>query len=83
MTVRTIRASVEESDRILEGKVRYIFRGANEFFRVGDVIEFAAYKDTKRVLHKNNEKKYIVTTVSNYLQAPVIKGFQVIGFRSA
>lgn len=82
MTVRTIKTTKAEADRIIENKVHHIFRSANERIRAGDVIQFLAYKDGKPVTHKINSKGYIVTIVQDSGLAPVQDGWQAVGFRN-
>lgn len=81
MTVRTIKTHSAEADRICDNKIRFIFRNAREHIKEGDVIQFLCIKDKRPVLHKINNRSFVVTEVNDCMTAPVAKGFQVIGFR--
>lgn len=81
MTVRTIKTTEEEANRILENKVRFIFRSDKDCFRETDIIQFRVIKNLHDVLHKIDSKKYVVTAVMDCMTAPVVKGYQFIAFR--
>lgn len=81
MTVRTIKTTEEEANRILENKVRFIFRSDKDCFREADIIQFRVIKNLHDVLHKIDSKKYVVTAVMDCMTAPVVKGYQFIAFR--
>lgn len=81
MTVRTIKTTEEEANRILENKVRFIFRSDKDCFRETDIIQFRVIKNLHDVLHKIDSKKYVVTAVMNHRDAPIVEGYQFISFR--
>lgn len=81
MIVRTIKTTVGEAEEIITDRLRHIYRSDKELFRKGDVIEFLVIKDRKRIPHKIDNASYVITSVENSLTAPVLKRYQIIGFR--
>lgn len=81
MTMRTIKTTEEEANKILENKIRFIFRSDRDYFKEGDLIAFRVVKNLNPVLHKIDKRGYIVTAVMDYRDAPVVKGYQFIAFR--
>lgn len=82
MTVRTIKTTKGEAEEILANRLRHIYRSDKQVFRNGDVIEFLVIHNHKPVAHKIDDKAYVVTSVEDCMTAPVLKGWQLIGFRS-
>lgn len=81
MTIRTIKATEAEANKILEGKLRFIIRGDRDFFKENDIIKFRVIKNLHDVLHKIDSKKYVVTAVMDHMDAPIVEGYQFISFR--
>lgn len=81
MTIRTIKTTEAEANKILEGKLRFIIRGDRDFFKENDIIKFRVIKNLHDVLHKIDSKKYVVTAVMDHMDAPIVKGYQFIAFR--
>ena len=82
MTIRTINTNMEEAEKILKDKVRFVFRSNREFIQEGDVIQFLVIKDKRPItMHKLNSLSFVVTDVRDDLTAPIEKGLQIIGFR--
>ena len=81
MTIRTIKTNEAEANRIIENKVRFLFRSDKECFRENDIITFRVIKNLHDVLHKIDSKRYVVTAVMDCMTAPVVKGYQFIAFR--
>lgn len=81
MTIRTIKTTEGEANKIIEGKVRFIIRSDRDFFKENDIIKFRVIKNLHDVLHKIDSKKYVVTAVMDYMDAPIVKGYQFIAFR--
>ena len=81
MTIRTIKTTEAEANKILENKLRFIIRGDKDFFKENDIIKFRVIKNLHDVLHKIDSKKYIVTAVMDHMDAPIVKGYQFISFR--
>lgn len=81
MTMRTIKTTEAEANRIIENKVRFVIRSDRDCFKENDVIQFRVIKNLHDVLHKIDSKKYIVTTVMDYRDAPIVEGYQFISFR--
>lgn len=81
MTIRTIKTTEAEANKILEGKLRFLVRGDRDFFKENDIIKFRVIKNLHDVLHKIDSKKYVVTVVMDYRDAPIVEGHQLIGFR--
>ena len=81
MTVRTIKITEDEAKRIVDNKIRFIFRGNRACFKENDIIKFRVIKDLHDVLHAIDSRKYIVTAVMDHLDAPVLEGYQFIAFR--
>ena len=81
MTIRTIKTTEAEANKILDNKLRFIIRGDKDFFKENDIIKFRVIKNLHDVLHKIDSKKYVVTTVMDHMDAPIGKGYQFISFR--
>lgn len=81
MTIRTIKTTEAEANKILDNKLRFIIRGDKDFFKENDIIKFRVIKNLHDVLHKIDSKKYIVTAVMDHMDAPIVKGYQFISFR--
>ena len=81
MTIRTIKVTDSEAHKIIENKLRFIFRSDRDFYKENDIIKFRVIKNLHDVLHKIDEKTYVVTKVMDYKDAPVVKGYQIIAFR--
>ena len=81
MTIRTIMTHDAEANEILENKIRFMFRGDKEHFKVNDVIHFRVMKGGKEILHKINSKAYVITAIVDHANAPIEDGFLLIGFR--
>ena len=52
MTIRTIKTTEAEANKILEDKLRFIIRGDRDFFKENDIIKFRVIKNLHDVLHK-------------------------------
>ena len=81
MTMRIIKTTEDEANRILDNKVRFVFRNDKACFKVNDIIQFRVIKNLHDVLHKIDRKRYIVTEVLDCTLAPVVEGYQFIAFR--
>ena len=81
MTMRTIKTTEAEANRILENKVRFVIRNERDCFKENDIIQFRVIKNLHDVLHKIDSKKYVVTAVMNHRDAPIVEGYQFIAFR--
>lgn len=81
MTIRTIKTNEAEANKIVEGRLRFIIRDDRDFFKENDIIKFRVIKNLHDVLHKIDSKNYIVTAVMNHMDAPIVEGYQLIGFR--
>ena len=76
-----IRTSVEEADEIAKGNKTFIFRDESFKYGYGDDISFIVCKFGKPTRHPIDGKKFRVTYVST--EAPIDKGWKVVGFRRA
>ena len=81
MTIRKIKTTEAEANKILDGKLRLIIRGDRDFFKETDIIKFRVIKNLHDVLHKIDSKKYVVTAVMDHRDAPIVEGYQFIAFR--
>ena len=81
MIIRTIKTTEDEANRILENRLRFIIRGDKDFFKENDIIKFRVIKNLHDVLHQIVSKKYIVTVVMDHMDAPIVEGYQFIGFK--
>lgn len=81
MTIRTIKTTEAEANKIIDGKIRFIIRGDKDFYKENDIIKFRVIKNLHDVLHKIDSKKYVVTAVMDHRDAPIIEGYQFIAFR--
>ena len=81
MTMRTIKTTEAEANRIIENKVRFVIRNERDCFKENDIIQFRVIKNLHDVLHKIDSRKYVVTAVMNHRDAPIVEGYQFIGFR--
>lgn len=81
MTMRTIKTTEAEANRIIENKVRFVIRNEKDCFKENDIIQFRVIKNLHDVLHKIDSRKYVVTAVMNHMDAPIVEGYQFIAFR--
>ena len=81
MTIRTIKTTEAEANKIIDGKIRFIIRGDKDFYKENDIIKFRVIKNLHDVLHKIDSKKYVVTAVMDHRDAPIVEGYQFISFR--
>lgn len=81
MTIRTIKTTEAEANKIIDGKIRFIIRGDKDFYKENDIIKFRVIKNFHDVLHKIDPKKYVVTAVMDHRDAPIVEGYQFIAFR--
>ena len=81
MTMRTIKTTQAEANRIIENKVRFVIRGEKDRFKENDIIQFRVIKNLHDVLHKIDSRKYVVTAVMTHRDAPIVEGYQFIAFR--
>lgn len=81
MTIRTIKTTEAEANKIVENKVRFVIRGEKDCFKENDIIQFRVIKNLHDVLHKIDSKKYVVTAVMDHMDAPIVEGYQFISFR--
>lgn len=81
MTMRTIKTTEAEANRIIENKVRFVIRNERDCFKENDIIQFRVIKNLHDVLHKIDSRKYVVTAVMNHRDAPIVEGYQFIAFR--
>lgn len=79
MTTYTIKTTMTEADAIAKGEKSFIFRGESQPFGYGDEISFQVYAGQQMKRHNLEGRKFRVTYVST--DAPVERGFKVIGFR--
>lgn len=81
MTIRTIKTTEAEANKIIDGKIRFIIRGDKDFYKENDIIKFRVIKNLHDVLHKIDSRKYVVTAVMDHRDAPIVEGYQFIAFR--
>ena len=81
MTMRTIKTTEAEANRIIENKVRFVIRNERDCFKENDIIQFRVIKNLHDVLHKIDSKKYVVTAVMNHRDAQIVEVYQFIAFR--
>ena len=81
MTMRTIKTTESEANRIIENKVRFVIRNEKDCFKENDIFQFRVIKNLHDVLHKIDSRKYVVTAVMNHRDAPIVEGYQFIAFR--
>lgn len=81
MTIRVIKTNEIEANKILDGKVRFVIRSSRDFYKENDIIKFRVIKNLHDVLHKIDSKKYVVTSVMDHRDAPIVEGYQFISFR--
>lgn len=81
MVIRTIKANENEAKAIHAGDKRFILRSDKDVFNKGDVINFMVYRNEKPLLHRGENKSYVVTDTYDRGTAPLEKGFQLISFR--
>ena len=79
MTQYLLRTSLEEADAIISGDQRFLFRDTKYKYGKGDLITFQAYKNGHSTRHPIEKKMYKVTC--SFAEAPVEKGFRIIGFK--
>lgn len=81
MTIMMIKTNEKEADRIIENKVRFMFRSESDNIREGDIITFRCIKAGKEILHKIGNKRYVVTGVMDHTTAPILAGYKFVAFR--
>ena len=81
MTVRTVKTTYEESNRIADDKQTFIFRSIKDGWKPNDIFNFQCYKDGRPVTHRNNHHGYIATMVLDHTIAPIDEGFVLVNFR--
>lgn len=79
MTMYTLKATLEEADLIAKGDKAFVFRADNMPCGYDDEIMFQPMKDGKMTRHPIERMKFRVTYIST--DAPIDRGFKVIGFR--
>lgn len=79
MTIYTIKIAENEADEVVKGNKMFVFRNADLGVKTGDEIVFSVRFRTKPRPHEIEKFRYVVTYAS--ADAPVQKGFAVIGFR--
>ena len=81
MTIRTIKTTEVEANKIIDNKLRFIIRSNRDCFKENDIIQFRVIKNLHDVLHKIDARKYVVTSVMDHRDAPIVEGYQFIAFR--
>lgn len=79
MTTYTLKTTLSEADDIAEGRKTFVFRSSMNSIGYGDEITFRVVKNGTMTRHPLEKQRYCVTYVSG--DAPIEKGFVVIGFR--
>lgn len=79
MTMYTLKATENEADQIVSGAKMFVFRSNQNAYRIGDRLNFQVMKQSRMVKHKIEDMTYEISYVQE--NAPVEKGFTVIGFR--
>ena len=79
MTTYTIKIAESEADQVVMGDKMFIFRSSSLGVKAGDEILFRVMFKGKARPHKIESMKFCVTYASE--DAPIEKGFTVIGFR--
>lgn len=82
MTIRTIMTNEREADAIVENRQHVVFRNSSDHYKAGDIIQFNCIKKGRSIFHDIHRKTYVVTTVHNYDNAPLLEGYQLIDFRA-
>lgn len=79
MTQYTLKTTLNEADDITAGRKTFVFRASMNHVSFGDELIFQVMKQGMLTRHPIEKQKFLVTYVSN--DAPIEKGFSVIGFR--
>lgn len=79
MTTYTIKIADNEADDVVMGRKMFVFRSSSLGIKAGDELIFRVMFRVKPRPHKIEAMKFEVTYASD--DAPVEKGFAVIGFR--
>lgn len=79
MVTYTLKATEQEANQILANSKAFIFRSSDTAYRAGDRIRFQVMKQGRMKKHGIENNLYEISYASD--QAPVEKGFTVIGFR--
>lgn len=75
----SVKTTIEEANAILKGERTFIFRDSRYRYGFGDRITFVVYKDGKPCPHAIDNYRFQVTYVTD--EAPIEKGWKVIGFK--
>ena len=79
MTEWRLKATLNEADDIAKGMKNFCFRASNNLYKPEDVVTFQPMKNGKMTRHPIEKMRFMVTYVSS--DAPIDKGFSVIGFK--
>lgn len=79
MTIYTIKITENEADEVVKGNKMFVFRNADLGVKAGDQIRFRVMFKTKPRPHAIEKYNYVATYAST--DAPIQKGFAVIGIR--
>ena len=79
MTTYTIKMAESEADKVAMGEKMFVFRSSSLGIKAGDELLFRVMFKTRERPHKIENMKFTVTYASD--DAPIEKGFAVIGFR--
>ena len=75
----SVKTTAEEADAILKGERTFIFRDSRYRHGFGDRITYVVYKNGKPCPHMIDNFRFQVTYVTD--EAPIEKGWKVIGFK--
>ena len=78
MTVKMIKATIKEADRIFAKGFGHLFRGTDHVYAPNDIVQLIVMDKGKSVEHISDGKYYRVTAVMNSINAPLEKGWQMI-----
>ena len=81
MTTYTIKMAEAEADEVVKRNKMFVFRNSSLGVKKGDEILFRVMFKTRERPHKIESMRFLVTYATD--DAPVEKGFSVIGFRRA
>lgn len=79
MVTYTLKSTEQEANQILANSKAFVFRSSDTAYRAGDRIKFQVMKQGRPKKHSIENNLYEISYASE--QAPVEKGFMVIGFR--
>ena len=83
MVIRTLGATKEEAARFHAGEQSFLIRSEKEVWNKGDHFNLQVFDGQRRIMHRGEDRLYVVTATYDSRTMPVCPGFQIIVSRRA